>query len=285
MTQRSANTAPTPDGRRAFFLLLIPCLALLVLRVVDLALFTDPATGFVRDRWFGLRLLLPVLTALAGYVVSRRRAPRPTALLGYCPMLGNALLAVGVALLASALVCVLDLLFTPTYSAALLLLRLAGSLLSAAWFLRFGVRAFSPLANPTAPLPGTLNILAGVAFFFCVLMLRFTVESASVMRLGCTLRVLSAAAAMLFLISLFRVFLTPGLPVGRSLFSSGFGAFLFGTCQELPQTLFEWFTGSAALRNVAVSLTMGLLGLAGLACAWYACSENAALPHEEKTKS
>lgn len=280
MTQHSASTAPA--GRRAFVLLLIPCLLLLALRVVDLALFTDPATGFVQDRWFVLRLLLPLLTALAGYIISRRVAPRPVALLGRCPMLGNAMLAVGVALLASALVCVLDLLFTPSYSAALLVFRLVCSLLSATWFLRFGARAFSPLADPTVPLPGTLNILAGVAFFFCVLMLRFTVESASVMRLGCTLRVLSAAAAMLFLISLFRVFLTPGLPAGQRLFRSGFGAFLFGTCQELPQTLFEWFTGSAALRDVAVSLTLGLLGLAGLACAWYACSENVTFPHEEK---
>lgn len=285
MAQRPESAAPAYAGRRPFYLMLVFCLVLLVLRAADLALFTDPVTGFVRDDWFALRLLLPLLAALAGYLLSRRLAQRPAALLGRCPLLGNSLLAVGVALLAAGLIYGLELLLPGYGSTVLLPLRLACSLLSAAWFLWFGVRAFSPLGDPAARLPGSLNILAGAAFFFCVLLLRFTLEAASVQRLGCTLRVLSAATAMLFLISLFRVFLTPGLPVGRSLFSAGFNIFLFGSCQELPQALFEWAAGTAALSDVAVGLTMGLLGLAGLAGAWYACSEDAALPCPEKTEA
>ena len=109
MAQRPESAAPAYAGRRPFYLMLVLCLVLLVLRAADLALFTDPVTGFVRDDWFALRLLLPLLAALAGYLLSRRLAQRPAALLGRCPLLGNSLLAVGVALLATGLIYGLEL--------------------------------------------------------------------------------------------------------------------------------------------------------------------------------
>ena len=105
---------------------------------------------------------------------------------------------------------------------------------------------------------------------------------ASVVRLGYTLRVLSAVAALLFLVVLFRVFFTPGLPVGRSLYATGCNAFLFCTCHELPQAVFGQLYGRVTLAELAASLAFGLLGVAGLACAWYASGEGAPLPADTK---
>ena len=195
-----------------------------------------PATGFVRDSGFALRLAAPLAAALVNWLLARKAAPRPAALLGACPPLGYCLLATGVALGAAALPCIgatrwprgATALRWWCCSARAARFRPCGSCGSACG-------AFAPLADPTAPLPGTLNTLAGAAFFLCALVLRFTVEAASVQRLGCTLRVLSAVMALVFLLSLFRVFLTPGLPVGKKLYAAGFNAFLFCTCHELPQ--------------------------------------------------
>ena len=89
------------------------------------------------------------------------------------------------------------------------------------------------------------------------------------MRLGITLRVLSSAAALLFLAMILRVFLTPGLPVGHAVFAAGMIAFMMCTCHELPQTVFEFCHGSATTADLAVGLCMGLWGITGLVCAWY----------------
>ena len=275
------DPAAPQTGRRRFFLSLALCLALLLLRVADLALCTDPATGFVRDSGFALRLAAPLAAALVNWLLARKAAPRPAALLGACPPLGYCLLATGVALGAAAFLYWGDPLAARRYGVVLVVLFCACGALSAVWFLRFGVRAFAPLAEPTAPLPGTLNTLAGAAFFLCALVLRFTVEAASVQRLGCTLRVLSAVMALVFLLSLFRVFLTPGLPVGKKLYAAGFNAFLFCTCHELPQAAFEWAWGALPLSGLAAALVFGLLGAAGLVCAFYASGPAAALPREE----
>ena len=51
------------------------CLVMLVLRILDLLLFTDPATGFVETGWFGLRILLPAAVAVLAYLTARRAAP------------------------------------------------------------------------------------------------------------------------------------------------------------------------------------------------------------------
>ena len=267
-------------ARRRFVLMLILCLTLLMLRMLDLALWTDPATGFVQDDWFFLRPALPLAVALLSYLTARKAAPRPAQLLGACPPLGFCMLAVGAALAAAALLAAPELLTAGAAGLPLVLLRCVCAALSALWFLRYGARAFAPLADPAAPLPGTLNALAGIAFFLCTLILRFTVQAASVQRLGCTLRVLSAAMAVVFLISLFRVFLTPGLPAGSSLFASGFNAFLFCTCHELPQAAFEWYWGRLSLGELAVSLALALLALAGAVRADRACGPAAALPRE-----
>ena len=106
MTRPSASPRQHGD-RRLFAVQLGLCLVMLVLRILDLLLFTDPATGFVETGWFGLRILLPAAVAVLAYLTARRAAPRPLALLGACPPLGGALLAAGVAMAAA---CPLELL-------------------------------------------------------------------------------------------------------------------------------------------------------------------------------
>ena len=274
MTRPSASPRQHGD-RRLFAVQLGLCLVMLVLRILDLLLFTDPATGFVETGWFGLRILLPAAVAVLAYLTARRAAPRPLALLGACPPLGGALLGAGVAMAAA---CPLELLA----GGSMAWISAATALLSAVWCLVYGARAFRPLADPIARLPGAIWALPGVAFVFWCGIYRFAVAPASVVRLGYTLRVLSAVAALLFLVVLFRVFFTPGLPVGRSLYATGCNAFLFCTCHELPQAVFGQLYGRVTLAELAASLAFGLLGIAGLACAWYASGEGAPLPTDTK---
>ena len=136
----------------------------------------------------------------------------------------------------------------------------------------WGVRAFGPLADPTRPLPYTLTSLPGTTFFLWVMIDRFAVAPASVMRLGSTLRVMSAAAALLFLAMVLRVFLTPGLPVGHAVFAAGMIAFMMCTCHELPRR-YSSFSRQRHRPSAGGRVGMGIWGLAGLVCAWYATGE------------
>ena len=81
------------------------------------------------------------------------------------------------------------------------------------------------------------------------------------------------AAAALFAVVLLKVFLTPGLPCGHTLFAAGAGCFLLCTCIELPQTLFEAFNGMLTMPDLLTGLAMGVFGLCGLACTWAAAGE------------
>ena len=109
--------------------------------------------------------------------------------------------------------------------------------------------------------------------FLWRLVWRFQFMPASLGRIPCTLRVLSAVAALLFAVVLLKVFLTPGLPCGHTLFAAGAGCFLLCTCIELPQTLFEAFNGMLTMPDLLTGLAMGVFGLCGLACTWAAAGE------------
>ena len=260
------NNAP---HRLPFFGMLAVCLLTLVLRILDLAFFTDPATGFVTNGFYFARIALPLVAVALSYLASGGVARRPRALLGPCTGLGICLLLLTAALAATALLSLPELLFGSVTA----LIGAVAALLSALWPLLWGVRALGPLPAPTRTLPPTLAALPGPAFFLWTMINRFAVAPASVMRLGCTLGVLSAAAALLFLAMVLRVFLTPGLPVGHAVFAAGMIAFMLCTCHELPQTVFAFFHGGATMAELAASLAMGLWGVAGLVCAWYATGE------------
>ena len=120
----------------------------------------------------------------------------------------------------------------------------------------------SPLFAGTVPL-----------YFLWKLIWRFQFTPASVYRMPCALRVLSAAAALLFAVVLIKVFLVPGLPCGHTLYAAGTGAYLLCTGLELTQTLFEAAHNMLTLPDLAAGLGIGLFGLCGLFCAWEACGK------------
>lgn len=257
----------TASHRLPFFLLLGFCLLALVLRIGDLLLYTDPATGFVTAGPFWACIALPAVGVVLSYLAAGRLNRRPRALLGPCAAMGACLLLLAAALVGTALLGLPDLvtaLFAPAK-----LIGPVTALLTAVWALLWGVRAFGPLADPTHPLPGAFTSLPGTFFFLWTMIDRFAIAPASVMRLGMTLRVLSSAAALLFLAMVLRVFLTPGLPVGHGVFAAGMIAFLLCTCHELPQALFAFLRGGAALSDLMVGICMGIWGITGLVCAWY----------------
>lgn len=263
-------TEPNTTHRLPFFLMLAVCLLTLLLRIVDLTLYTDPATGFVTAGPFWVRLVVPVVGVVLSYVAAGRLNRRPRPLLGPCTALGVCMLLLTVALGACAVLPFL----TPGSGLVVSdIIRAVTALLSALWAMLWGVRAFGPLADPTRRLPGALSSLPGVLFFLWIMIDRFAIAPASVMRLGCTMRILSAAAALLFLAMILRVFLTPGLPVGHAVFAAGMIAFLLCTCHELPQAMFEFFHGTASCTELAVGIAMGLWGMVGLVCAWYTTGE------------
>lgn len=263
-------TEPNTTHRLPFFLMLAVCLLTLLLRIVDLTLYTDPATGFVTASPFWVRLVVPVVGVVLSYVAAGRLNRRPRPLLGPCTALGVCMLLLTVALGACAVLPFL----TPGSGLVVSdMIRAVTALLSALWAMLWGVRAFGPLADPTRRLPDALSSLPGVLFFLWIMIDRFAIAPASVMRLGCTMRILSAAAALLFLAMILRVFLTPGLPVGHAVFAAGMIAFLLCTCHELPQAIFEFFHGTASCTELAVGIAMGLWGMVGLVCAWYTTGE------------
>lgn len=270
MTQ--TNSSP---HRLPFFLMLGFCLLALALRIADLAFCTDPATGFVTEGPFWARIAVPAAGVVLSYAAAGRVNRRPRALLGPCAGLGVCLLLLTAALACGALLGV------PELAAAfdpMLLISTVTALLCALWSLLWGVRAFGPLADPTRRLPGALTALPGALFFLWLMVERFAIAPASVMRLGSTLRVLSSAAALLFLAMVLRVFLTPGLPVGHAVFAGGMIAFLVCTCHELPQAVFEFWWGRSGPADLATGLAMGLWGITGLVCAWYAAGAGLPLP-------
>lgn len=140
------------------------------------------------------------------------------------------------------------------------------ALLAALWLLYLG-----PKALAGGPLPGAGAAVLLLAWPFWLALQRFLVDPASVERLPDTLRVLSAAALLLFAAALLRAVYVPDVPGGPGLCRAGLLCFLCGTCLELPQTLFELFHGSGGTGEALTALVMGLLGLCGLAAAWLAC--------------
>ena len=145
--------------------------------------------------------------------------------------------------------------------------------LAGVWLLVYGWRALTGFGVRRQRLGSALPGLVLPVAFLWRLVWRFQFVPASLGRIPCTLRVLSAVAALLFAVVLLKVFLTPGLPCGHTLFAAGAGCFLLCTCAELPQTLFEACNGMLTLPDLLTGLAMGVFGLCGLACAWAAAGE------------
>lgn len=243
------------------------CAAVGAAQLADLILYTD-AAGFVTAGPAALRyggwLLLGLFCLLAG----RLAAPRPAALTGRCVPLGSAMLAAGMLLAAQAAVTI------PAFlrGEKLIWVDLLTAVAAALWFLRFGLRALRGAA--AGRLPGASSALAVLPCFFWLLLRRFELAPAGVERLSCTVRVLSAAAALWFVTLLVKVFLTPGMPFGRALCGAGLIVFGYGTCLELPRCLWEAARGAASASTVCTGLCLGTLGLCGAFAALAAAQED-----------
>ena len=217
----------------------------------------------------------------AAYLPARRAASQPAGLqdtnkpLGVCMALaGAALLASGVAAGNAARYAILyPEVLSGNYPVWAAWADLLLPIFAGAWLLNYAVRAFSGFGLQRQGLGSSLLAGAVPLVFLWRLIWRFQFAPASLCRMPCTLRVLSAAAALLLAVVLIKIFLVPGLPCGHTLYAAGTGAFLLCTGLELPQTLFEAARGMLTLPDLLTGIGIGLFGLCGLVCAWEACGK------------
>lgn len=264
-------------------LLLLFGVALAVLHGADLRLWTDASTGFAESGPVWARYAVWLLALLLPYLPARRAAPQPAALSDTNLPLGICMVFSGVLLAASGLMTLPTAWYVTQYPYLVTSYPLFAAwadaltpLLGGLWLVVYGVRACLGFGLRRGRLG---SALVGVFLPLCLLwrlVWRFQFVPASLQRMPCTLRVLSAIAALLFAVVLLKVFLVPGLPCGHTLFAAGSGCFLLCTCLELVQTMFEAFRGMLILPDLLTGMGIGLLGLCGLVCAWAACGEDAA---------
>ena len=203
-------------------------LAMAGLHLADLLLWSEADTGFAAAGSVWLRYI-PWLAAFAlPYLPARRAAAQPAGLqdtnkpLGVCMALaGAALLASGVAAGNTARYAILypEVLSgsCPVWAAwaDLLLPIFAG-----AWLLNYAVRAFSGFGLQRQRLGSSLLAGAVPLVFLWRLIWRFQFAPASLCRMPCTLRVLSAAAALL--LAGISSTITSGI-AGASIFAGFYG--------------------------------------------------------------
>ncbi len=236
-----------PARRGPFWLVLALCLGAGALRMADLLLCTDPATGFVL-RWPVLARCLALAAAVALLrLAARSAAAAPAVLARPDRALAVMLLAAGVLCAASA----------GTAVERLLAWAAAAGFALLAW--QAGARpARGSALCGLLPLPWLLWLAAQRAIF----------APSAVTRLGATLCVVSAVAALAFFAALLRLLYVPAQPGTAMLFTTGAACFLFCACIELPQTVCEWAWGAATLREMLCAGVLACLGAGGLLCAW-----------------
>ena len=233
-------------------------LAMAGLHLADLLLWSEADTGFAAAGSVWLRYI-PWLAAFAlPYLPARRAAAQPAGLqdtnkpLGVCMALAGAvLLASGVAAGNTARYAILyPEVLSGSYPVWAAWADLLLPIFAGAWLLNYAVRAFSGFGLQRQRLGSSLLAGAVPLVFLWRLIWRFQFAPASLCRMACTLRVLSAAAALLLAVVLIKIFLVPGLPCGHTLYAAGAGAFLLCTGLELPQTLFEAARGMLTLPDL-----------------------------------
>ena len=163
------------------------CLVFLALRIVDLALFTDPETSFPTvgpsaARW-GAALVGAAALLVMGRRADEKIAPGRKSVLGVMmAVTGTVLVLAGLSQLLSATVV----------WPSMVLLTAAG-----VWFFAMGWRVLSaPEGRGTAMPPNAVQCLIPTAALLWVLIQRFSIIPAASARLGCTFRVLGALGAL-----------------------------------------------------------------------------------------
>ena len=247
------------NKRTAAVLSLLLCLGVGALRVADLLLWSDPATGFARlgQAWY--RYGVAAAAAAALFWLTRAASPCPAAL-------GRPRRALGLAaLLTAACMCEAG---ASTLLAGLAAVRGAALLVSGLWMAAFGVRAFGAPARRPAPAALGLPLLAAPVW---VAIERFAVRPSSLARSGHILQVLSILAVLALAAALLKVWFLPQAPAGRTLALAGLLTFLFATCIELPQAWLAFlYDPGFVLIDLTYAACWAAMGLCGLVCALYA---------------
>ena len=184
-------------------------IVLAALHVADLLQWMDASTGFALQASVWARYL-PWLAALAlPYLPARRVAAQPTELTDTNLPLGCCMLMTGALLLGSGLLSVSSAqtisaypelyATTPAWTAWADVIT---PVLAGAWLLVYGWRALTGFGVRRQKLGGALPGLVLPLAFLWRLVWRFQFVPASLGRIPCTLRVLSAVAALLFAVVL-----------------------------------------------------------------------------------
>ncbi len=142
----------------------------------------------------------------------------------------------------------------------------------AALFVVFGIWClFLFFENLTRILHGqwmlTFGMLGSTAFYLHTV-LCFIERPSSLFRTVPVVHILSALSGLLFVTALLRALYLPySFHTARALCRSGLLSFFFCTCLALPQAVWQFVLGGAALAPLILAVGFGCLGLAGAACA------------------
>lgn len=261
---------------------LLAGILLAALHSTDLLLRTDISTGFALTGSVWLRYVLWLAALFLPYLPARRAAAQPAALrdvnrpLGVCMVVAGVFFAAsGVLTLPTAWYVTQYPLLFETYPLFAAWADAVLPLLAGAWLVVYGVRAMAGFGLTRERLGSPVVAVILPLCMLWRLVWRFQFVPASLQRMPCTLRVLSAVAALLFAVVLLKVFLVPGFACGHTLYAAGSGCFLLCTALELTQTLLEAANGMLAVPDLLTGLGIGMFGLCGLVCAWSACGTDA----------
>lgn len=231
----------------------------------------DPTTGYapVPLRWLCCGVWLAAL--VLPYLPARHCAAQPAALADRCPLLGAGMLLCAALLLAAGAA---ELAFPtaieagyPVYAAVL---DAVSPIPAAVWLAGYGLRAFTGCGiRRGSPAPAWVSLVVPFCFLWR-LFRQFQQDPVALPRLTYTGRVVTWAAALLFAAVLLKIFATPGLPCGHTLFAAGTACFWLCSCVGPLLVL----TVSHTAYELLMQLAAAALGLCGLVCAAAACGED-----------
>ncbi len=228
------------------------CAAVGILRWVDLAGNTDPATGFLLSGQVPIRYLLLALPVLAILLAAltipadvRHRIPAGAMVPAFCGMLFSGIIGVGLFALGHS---------TPIQLAAGLLLAL-GCL----WFAGY-------VLDPARP-PLAAGLL-GTAGWLLITLSLFSSKVASIHHTLKALELLCTLAMLLQMVGLLRtVYLNEPKGASRTAYIRGMLGFYCGLCLLLPQEVWQWQNGLSVGCMQGKCIAAAALGITGLVTA------------------
>lgn len=231
------------------------CLLAGVARWLDLNNFTDYQTGFALvgpywARYLALGAVVALLWLLS-LLAHPRSLPSPR------PRWGSALLSFA----AGGVLCMVAAQYYSWGSPVQWILPA----ISGIWLALLGVHWLGLSYRTFIPLP--LGI-AGTLYFLYQTFLHGLTYAANLQRIGVVWEALAYLAALWFLVKLLRLVYLPGEPGLAGCYRAGMVAFLMDSCLALPQGVWNWLAGQGTVTGLMELLTLGLVGLLGLGCAF-----------------